>query len=184
MTSFSPKLEIINHFDESVNQVDIHFEEQFEKYKESQVLGDLNHLVVSNELEINNYYFNPVWIEFFDWYKPSKNKQQTDYIWSESTRIVDYLNQIRMKKIEEFRKAQEDCLEHYKSNSDQFKTLFQQSDISIDEKRSIFFGHKFYFQVTFQPLNYDIHHKNLWPFNLYTIVTDFYLSQTDIVLLE
>lgn len=91
-------------------------------------------MIVSNEREINNHDGNAVWIEFFDWYKPSTNKQQTDYIWPESTRIVDYLNQIRM----EFRKAQDEYLENYKSNSEQFKTTFQQTDIkpSIDEIRS------------------------------------------------
>ena len=41
----------MSHFDELVNRMDIHFEEQLEKYKENQVLGDLNHSVISNEFE-------------------------------------------------------------------------------------------------------------------------------------
>ena len=38
----SPKIEIINHFDELINQVDIEFEEFLEKYNnEKSVLGDI-----------------------------------------------------------------------------------------------------------------------------------------------
>ena len=37
--------------------------------------------------------------------------------WPESTKVVDYLNRIRMRTIEELRKAQEETLDFYKLNS-------------------------------------------------------------------
>ena len=40
IVSFSRKIEIINHFDELINRVDIEFDECLEKYNEQQVLGD------------------------------------------------------------------------------------------------------------------------------------------------
>ena len=43
---FSPKLEIINHFDELINRVDIDIDERLENYlkknKQDKVLGELN----------------------------------------------------------------------------------------------------------------------------------------------
>ena len=66
-------------------------------------------------------------------------------LWSESTKVVDYLNQIRTRTIEELRKAQEEALEIYKSQK----------------------GDKFYFQVLYtQTEPYE------WIFKLFTFVTD------------
>jgi hypothetical protein len=70
-----------------------------------------------------------------------------------------------MKTIEELKKAQEKTLEYYKLNSERFK--------------SELFAEKFYFQVNFkQPEN------RFWPFNVFTFVTDFYMSQSYIDSLE
>ena len=37
----SPKIELINHFDELINRVDIEFDECLQKFNEEHVLGDL-----------------------------------------------------------------------------------------------------------------------------------------------
>ena len=41
MTRFSPKIEIINHFDNLINKVDIDFELCLEKCKGEEILGQL-----------------------------------------------------------------------------------------------------------------------------------------------
>ena len=41
MTSFSPKLEIINYVDNLINRIDIDIEESLEKYDKDEVLGKI-----------------------------------------------------------------------------------------------------------------------------------------------
>ena len=105
--------------------------------------------------------------------RTNKNSDELEYgkiyktvdLWSESTKVVDYLNQIRMKTIEELRKAQEETLEIYRSQK-------------VDLKSQLF-PDKFYFQVLYtQTEPYE------WVFKLFTFVTDFYMSSADISLLE
>ena len=87
-----------------------------------------------------------------------------------STKVVDYLNQVRMRTIEELRKAQEDSLDYFKSNSSQFNTI-----TDLEEFKRRLFAEKYYFQVRYNP-----DQKVAWIFNLFTFVTDFYMSQSDI----
>lgn len=51
-------------------------------------------------------------------------------------KAIDYLNQVRMGTIEELRKAQEDCLKHYKINYSQSKAHLN----SIDDLFDVFFS--------------------------------------------
>ena len=80
-----------------------------------------------------------------------------------------------MRSIEELRKEQENVLKYYKLNSSRFKALLT-DDNNIDELKSELFAEKFYFQVQLK--------ESLWAFNLFTFVTDFYISQVDIESLE
>ena len=165
--SISPKIEIINHFDELINRVDIEFDECFEKFNEQQVLGDLECFYSNRRnVKVENS-FDEIILDYNSYVK------QTVELWSESTKVIDYLNQVRMGTIEELRKGQEEILEYYKLNSSQFK-----SEEINDELRSKLFGEKFFFQI-----HYTRENKS-WIFNLFTFVTDFYLSQSDINLLE
>ena len=173
---FSPKIELIDHFDNLINRVDIDIEECLEKYND-QVLGDFfqvknrkNRKIVKNSKFILNYH---------DCIQSSQtNNKQTTEIWPESTKVVDYLSQIRMRTIEELRKEQKDSVE----NSSQFNYL--RVSISDENKKeelkNQLFADRFYFQVKITGAEY----KNHCFFNLFTFVTDFYMSQSDIDLLE
>ena len=169
MAYFSPKIEIINHFDKLINRVDIDFEESLEKYNDQQVLG-----------KKNRYHFqmHKFSIDFFDTIDDTFKQHQTLDLWSESTKVIDYLKQIRMSSIEEFRKAQEDTLEYNKLNSSRFKSQLNNDKNKEDLKRELY-AEKFYFQVYFTQLTIK-----LCAFNLFTFVTDFYMSPSDIDLLE
>ena len=166
MANFSPKIEIINHFDNLIHRIDIDIEQCIEKYKD-QRLGEMKCFPIENRHVRKGYK-----IEYFDSTESSENnKCEIDNEWSESTKVIDYLNDVRQKTISELRKAQEESLKYLKSQSK-----------AIEELKSRLFVDKFYFQLICK--HTDDKYQESWVFNLYTIVTDFYLSFLDINLLE
>ena len=175
MARFSPKIEIINHFDNLINRVDIDIDNCLEKCNNDLILGEQQKSSEDNRRNFWNKY-NDFNFEFLDTFKSSKH-QSLD-LWPESTKVIDYLTEVRMKIIEELRKAQEDTLENYKLNSSQFKSELS-NEKNIDELRSKLFAENFYFQIHFTQSD-----KRCWSFNVFTFVTDFYMSQSDIDSLE
>ena len=174
MTRLSPKTEIINHFDELINRIDIDIEESIKKYKDDQLLGDLIFFPIENRNVRKHYDFD---LEFFDSNKSSQDKNFDSVIgWSKSTKIIDYLNIIRQRTIEDLRRAQEDNLEYLKSKSISDLNQLRESK-DAEEMKSRLFADKFYFQVLKK-------HQDLWVFSLFTIVVDFYLPPSYINLLE
>ena len=171
MSRFSPKIEIINHFDNLINRVDIDIDHCLEKYNDAKVLGELLSSENSRK-NSKNKYLN---LELF---YTSKHPNQTLDLWTESTKVIDYLKQVRMKTIDELRKAQDDTLEYYKLNYSRFKSELS-NEKNTDELRSELFSEKFYFQVNFTQFE-----KRRWAFNVFTFVTDFYMSPSHIDLLE
>ena len=168
----SPKKEIIDHFDSLINRVDIDIDESLEKYNQEQFKSelkcfDIGKRYVRGQMAI---YLN------LDRISEEDIRYETVDEWPESTKVVDYLNRIRMRTIEELRKAQNETLEYYKLNSSQFKLN------SMDEIRNELFKDKFHFQVLYKPE--DLEFAEPWIFNLYTFVTDFYMSPSDIDLLK
>ena len=168
----SPKIEIINHFDELINRLDIEFDESLQNYKNEDVLSDLRCIKIGNSDGVKCYLYNTNGINWIQ-----MNNQQKEKLWPESPKIVDYLKQVRMRTIEELRKAQEERLEYYKNNSSLFKDITHEN--KIEELRSKLFDEKFYFQARFSRLP-----RLAWAFNLFTFVTDFYMSKSNIEILE
>ena len=177
MARFSPKIEIINHFDNLINRVDIDIDGCLQNYNDTNILyGKIDLCKKYGESSRNKYgNFN---VEFFDAFNSSNQKQcQPLDLWTKSTKVVDYLNQVRMKTIEELRKAQDETLEYYKLNSSRFKCELS-NEKNIDKLRSELFAQKFYFQVNFTRVSlFNI-------FNVFTFVTDFYMTSSDIDSLE
>ena len=170
MSEFSPKIEIINHFDNMINRMDIEIEECLLKYNEEQTLGDL-------EFIRNEEKFPFCFLYFFTSSLKSNNNQSLE-VWSKSTKVIDYLNLIRKRTIDELREAQKDSIDYF--NNSHFKIHYQLTDeIKIDEIKSKIFGEKFYSQILYKPKEDE---ERI--FNLYTIATNFYMSPTDINLLE
>ena len=188
MANLSPKIEIINHFDELINRVDIDIEESIEKYK-NQSLGKLNFFRLEHRNHIMNHrkHYESE-IKYFDSDESNNSQCENDNEWSESTKVIDYLTQVRQKTIDELRKGQEDCLDYLKSESCHLNQLKESKD--IEEMKSQLFADKFYFQLHFQILLLNLLTtpreiiEISWIFNLFTIVADFYLSPSDIKFLE
>ena len=173
MERFSPKIEIINHFDNLINRIDIDIDSSLEKYHDQQLLIEILQSSTYNRWGFKNrlYGFN---VKFFDTFDSSKHKLES---WPESTKVVDYLKQIRMRTIEELKKAQE-TLEYYKLNSERFKSESIREK-NIEELKSELFGDKFYFQINLKQSK-----KRLCPFSVFTFITDFYIFQSYIDSLE
>ena len=161
MEKLSPKIEIINHFDNLINRIDIDIDSSIEKYNDQKLLGEIVKSFQNKGLLFRRI-FDHFRVEFFDKIDSSKPNLNS---WPESTKVVDYLKQIRMKTIEELKKAQEETLDYYKLNSDRFKSELTK------EPKSELFAEKFYFQVNFKQTE-----NRFWPFNVFTFVTDFYIS--------
>ena len=173
MERFSPKIEIINYFDNLINRIDIDIDSSIEKYNDKQLLSKILKSSEKNRLnfrDISNT--NKFDVKFFHTFDSTNQNFNSC---PQSTKVVEYLNQIRMKSIEELKNAQEETLEYYKLNSDRFKSELTKKD----ELKSELFAEKFYFQVNFKQSE-----NRFWPFNVFTFVTDFYMSQSNIDSLE
>ena len=175
MSRLSPKIEIINHFDNLINRIDIDIDDCFQRYNDEK---DLEELLKSSENNRKNFQSVHYSLRLFGTFNTSKHQNQTLDLWAESTKVIDYLKQVRMKTIEELRKAQEETLEYYKLNSSQFKDELSEEK-NLDELKSELFAEKFYFQVHFKQSE-----KRCWAFTIFTFVTDFYISPSDIDSLE
>ena len=112
MARFSPKIEIINHFDDLVNRIDIDIDSSLENVNGEQLLSELLTSSGTNrrDFETRNEDFKA---RFFDAIDSSNSNRNRDS-WPETTKVVDYLKQVRMKTIEELRKVQEETLEYSK----------------------------------------------------------------------
>ena len=172
MVKLSPKAEIINHFDNLINRVDIDIDQSIEKYKEDQFIGELKCFPLHHR---NSVEYNGFDINYFDKNESSQTNKVIE--WSESTKVIDYLNQVRQKTIDELRKAQEDSLEYLKSKSCDLNQLRDSTD--VEEMKSRLFSDKFYFQVFYKPCVVGKDQYS-WVFSLYTIFVDFYLSPFEI----
>ena len=173
MASFCPKIEIINHFDNLINRIDIDIEESLEKYNELEDFEFSDWYDIIVKLQPHKFKCN-----FYNEIAGITSRFQKLGLWPDSMELIDCLKQIRMRTIEELRKAQEDTLEYFKLNLSPFKSELIKEK-SVEELRSDLFADKFYFQV-----HLDQSIITLCPFNIFTFVTDFYLSSSDIDSLE
>ena len=176
MARTSPKIEIINHFDNLINRLDIDMELCLKKYKNEQILDEI---LLTSENDRMNYEeeYDDLNVDFHETIDLSKNnKYQTVDLWTESTKVIDYLHQVRMRTIEELRNAQKDSLEYYKLNSSHFKGEITEEK-NIERLKSELFADKFYFQI-------HLTKKSLWAFSLFTFDTDFYMPPSHINSLE
>ena len=182
MDRSNAKIELINYFDNMINRVDIEIENCLLKYNEEQILGDLEY--IRNE---RNFKFSLCFHLCFFPSSSKKDNNQSVEVLPTSTKVVDYLNQVRKRTIDELREAQKDSITHYNSISTLFKQQLTEAK-KLDDIRSQLFGEKFYFQVLNKPNKEEKVEKTekekKWIFNLYTVVTDFYMSSADINLLE
>ena len=175
MASLSAETEIVNHFENLISRVENDIEQCMGNYKQFQVLGELKHFPFFRRIPL--VYIHGVCgfiIRYFDSNEPSqKNKREAVEEWSESTKVIDYLTQVRQRTIDELRKAKEDSLKR-------LNHINEPTD--VEEMTSRLFAEKFYFQVELKPRKGKYQESVV--FSLFTIVVDFYLSPFDISFIE
>jgi hypothetical protein len=97
MARLSPKIEIINHFDNLINRVDIDIDHCLQNYKDK-LLVDL--VIISEDLRKNFRNNGEKFIlKFFNTLNSSNRRFPID-VW---IKVTDYLKDVRMKAIEELR---------------------------------------------------------------------------------
>ena len=173
MARISPKVEIINHFDNLINRIDIDIDFSLEKFND-ELLKDLQHNSLYDRITVKKD--SQIAVKMYKKVKLYQHEMnQTRHIFPESTKVIEYLKQIRMTAIVELKKEQEETLKKYKLNSSHFKSELNGLK-GIEEVRREIFDDKFYFQIQIK--------QSIWAFNVFTIVTDFFMSRTDIESLE
>ena len=94
---------------------------------------------------------------------------------------------MRQNAIDEIRKAQDENLEYYKANKEKFKVDRENlTEEKSEELKSQLFANRFCFLVTKKPAKYCFNKDGVKDsqyvpiFNLHTVITDLYLSKSEI----
>ena len=162
----SPKLLIVDYYDDLIRDIDIYTEEQLAKYSQDDLLP----------IESNPEYPSSVEIEGLkDPYKIEYKNESEINVTPGWTKIIDYLNLVRSKAIEEINKAKEENLERYELNKSKYKyDRNNMSDENLEEMKRELFKEKFCFLIRFEKFE-----SESTKFELVTVVTDFYLDHNE-----
>ena len=162
----SPKMLIVDYYDDLIRDIDIYTEELLEKYSQDDLLT----------IEAKP---RPEKLDFCDEFVFFKNPYRIEYendlkinVTQGSTKIHEYLNLVRSKAIEEINKAKEENLQRYEINKERNK--IDRTEEKVEEMKKELFEKKFCFLLR---IDYIFNERNNNLFKLYTIVTDFYLDQ-------
>ena len=166
---YNPKLFIVDYYDSLISEIDIYTEELLEKYNENDLLEENPKEKDSfeNATSINQYK-----IEY-------KNELMIK-VTPGSTKIHEYLNEVRSKAIEEINKVKHENLERLEMNKDKYK--YDRSDMTIEkvgEMKKELFKEKFCFLIKVNNCVLECQKSNTELFKLHLIVTDFYLEHYD-----
>ena len=183
----SPKLLIVDYYDSLISDIDIYTEQLLEKYTENDLLPNeiksdewLIKLPTYRDSDFENKEFFEI-ESMFDPYKEFYRfeKKQAN-VTPESTKVRDYLNLVRSKSIEEINKVKEENLSRYDLNKDKYKYKRDELTTGIieDMKRELF-KDRYCFQIRIDSL---FAKRIFIPFQLLTIVTDFYIDSDNISL--
>jgi hypothetical protein len=183
----SPKLLIVDYYDSLISDINIYTEQLLEKYTENDLLPNeiksdewLIKLPTYRDSDFENKEFFEI-ESMFDPYKEHYRfeKKQTN-VTPESTKVRDYLNLVRSKSIEEINKVKEENLSRYDLNKDKYKYKRDELTTGIieDMKRELF-KDRYCFQIRIDRLFLK---SVSIPFQLLTIVTDFYIDPDNISL--
>ena len=156
----NPKLLIVDYYDSLIQKIDIYIEQLLEKYDKNDLLPDpiyYSYSVLKNNLDCNN----------------NRNTEIPSDEIGKGAKIVDYLEVVRDKSIEEIKKAQQANLQSYESNKERYK--YDRKSLThedVEEMRRGLFGDKFCFVLEIEGST----EYNKPIINQCTVVTDFYFD--------
>lgn len=201
---FNPKLMICEYFEKLINLIDIHTEEQLEKYSDTDLIGEpfkyeFKELITFGDLKANIKLFenqncqdNKIWQKSLI----DRNKLATFYdltnrphreIEPNTVRVKDYLNTTRDELISQVKKYEEDALNRYEENKKRLLRSIQKIEdrnAQVDEFKKRLFANK---HVGILRIDKKIRRKllndeiktNESPFKLFLVVLDFYFDRYD-----
>ena len=178
---YSPSLLITDYYDSLISQLDIYTEERIKEHKEKGLSQTDSNNFDGESSDSDEESSNETRVQKFDNrslnYKIDRNKFANV---TEVTQVEDYLNEVRQKAIDEIRKVQDENLDHNNGNKDKFK-LF--SEDNLEEYKSNLFANRFCFLVNIKTIGikcWETAARNESLFKLHIVITDFYLSESDI----
>lgn len=193
---YTPPLLITEYYDSLIRQLDIYTEERIKELQETGL----------PKIEVDSYSYCSTCYEQTDEIEtygvetinnPYQSKQFTidttitETEITELSQAIDYVSKIRQQAIDEIRKVQEENLDHYNENKDKFKVDKKENltGEKLDEFKSQLFAPRFCFLVNKTPIESVRIYSDSWIrcrdrymslFNLHTVITDFYLRESDI----
>ena len=137
----SPRLFIIDYYDELIKNIDIYTEEELEKYQDNDLLSYNNTediLVPKSDDTIETYGVDSRLDPYSDEYSYDI---QINYEKDSITKTKDYLNDVRLKAINALKLSQDENLKYYNSNRSIIKTgQTQMNEKEINQLKSKLFG--------------------------------------------
>lgn len=162
-------LKILEYFDSLISQIDIYTEKRIIKCK-NQTLPNktsIDNCQKQTEKTFDNTYRSQAYtIDRSDFSHTSK-----------STQVVDYLNEVRQKAVDEINRLKNETFDFNNANKEKF---------SATNFKSQLFAKKYCFLVNIERIRSgnNFVNRNSSLFKLYTLITDFYLSESDIEYLQ
>lgn len=206
----NPKRIVLRHFDSLINRIDIHTEEQLEKFRKSKLLGNPLSFYYKpdtdqrpDEEKNETYCVDPsenstFGVEFCTdpyapWYKYDQHASR--WITPNSIRVRDYLNATRDELIEKLRIAQSEILKRYETikNNLEFDECDDPNDEcddnqTIEAVKSKIFSDLFVglFRIDIVQTSWQDYGcvKNPLPFKMFLLILDFYLKPDEQYLLR
>lgn len=186
---YTPPLLITDYYDSLISQLDIYTEERIKEINEKGLKKEKISFRINNFISPKRA--NPVETINNPYESQKYTIDRTDISETEITEILqaeEYLNNARQKAINEIRKVQEENLKYYKANKDKFNVDRKNlTDEKLKELKSQLFATKFCFLILNNPTKnvlIEIEKQDMGYydpiFNLHTIITDFYLGESDI----
>lgn len=189
---------VIEHFDSLINRVDIHTEEQLEKYSSADILGksvgNPNGPVVFKKEKIERGEDSKSVLAIpNEPTDPSLSMCDEDIIEIEGpkpTLAWDYLNTTRTQMIKKLTEIRDDALKQIETLKNKMDSVSHDEDITkIQDKMFQKFIEKRFpllIQINATKNRYggNIQKKNTLPFKLFLIELDFYINDSDMLVLR
>ena len=172
----------MKYYDSVRAEIDIYAEKLSEKYKENDWLSSIYEPKTQRpKSRIKNYGLKTYGIEVYnDSYSDAYtyNDVDTQSTDPKTTKMVDYINGVRAKAIDETKKAEAETLKYYEANKINIRMMRKQTqdDILEEDLNRKMYANSFCFNLVV-----DERHSL---YKLVTVVADFYVNANHIEILK
>lgn len=161
---YKPSILILEYFESLISQIDIYTEMRIIKCKNQPLRNQI-------EKTFDSTYRSQAY---------TIDRSKFSLTTSEATRVEDYLNEVRQKAVDEIKRLKNETFDFYNANKMRFSA-------TTTNLRSQLFAKKYCFLVNIERIrsgNRNFINRNSSLFTLHTVITDFYLSESDVEYLQ